>query len=649
MKDEEKAMSAKNRSRLRLQNPETAEPSKTKDLRDAIIFDRTQPNPDTRLSDKETPPSQKLKEAIIFNNLEDTEKSCYSSPSSAKLKEPIIFNNSKDKGERHNPNPISQGLKDPFVFNTPEDRERFYNPNVSLNNSIDTVLLESSLTSKEDSLHKIQLTVCAEEDTKTEIDLSKAYKKACSVLDSHPDLHPADTAELDIQPQIQTIASLEKITREDPSAYLVARELAKQIHLFTLGDDIYMYCKTHYRRVDKRTIKRLIVKNFRNIFETGGGSRFRQEVVETILDDPEFVKNGINVNSGMLSFLNCVVDLKNGNRYQHDPKWITTYAIQCSCLEGLFQTPTFDRFLMDITGGDQILATRIWQMIGYVLSPDTQGKVFFLLQGVPDSGKTILSSLLESFFEKEAAITLDIHDLSDRFAVSDLREKALCLSPDLSASVVDARAVSKIKQLTGGDTVTSDQKFKSRISFRCTAKFVLGTNHVLIPKGDDKAFFNRAVVIPFQFSIPREHQDHTLLNRLVAERDGIATRAVYAYRQLVRDNYQFAGNYELNAVVTPSAHSEDLDLDTSIYNFIRENYEADTRSAVLISDAHGLFEKQYIQLSDQQFTPRFVQFAQQLFGAHKERLRNGFQNARYHVVGIRSKQNEISIGTRMEP
>ena len=75
MKDEEKAMSAKNRSRLRLQNPETAEPSKTKDLRDAIIFDRTQPNPDTRLSDKETPPSQKLKEAIIFNNLEDTEKS----------------------------------------------------------------------------------------------------------------------------------------------------------------------------------------------------------------------------------------------------------------------------------------------------------------------------------------------------------------------------------------------------------------------------------------------------------------------------------------------------------------------------------------------------------------------------------------------
>lgn len=341
MKDEEKAMSAKNRSRLRLQNPETAEPSKTKDLRDAIIFDRPQPNPDTRPPSKETLPSPKLKDAIVFDNSKET--SCNPSPGSAKLKEPIISNDPEGREGRHNPNPIYQGLKDPFVFNTPEDRERFYNPNVSLNNSIDTILLESSLTSKENSLHKIQLTVCAEEDTKTIVDLSKAYEKACSVLGSHLELQSADTAELGVQTPPQTVASLQKIAQGNLSAYLVARELAKQVHLFTLGDDIYMYCKSHYRRVDKRTIRRLIMKYFRNIFETGGGSRFRQEVVETILDDPEFVKNGLNVNSGMLSILNGVVDIKSGTRYQHSPQWITTYAIQCNYLEGLVQTPIFGR------------------------------------------------------------------------------------------------------------------------------------------------------------------------------------------------------------------------------------------------------------------------------------------------------------------
>lgn len=125
---------------------------------------------------------------------------------------------------------------------------------------------------------------------------------------------------------------------------------------------------------------------------------------------------------------------------------------------------------------------RIYEFIGYVLSPDTNAKVFFVLQGVPNSGKSVLTTFLSGLFTENAVMTLDAHVFSDKYSISELVGKALCISPDLPAAPLDEKAVSKIKQITGNDIVSSNRKYESYVNFRCNAKIILVTNHPLITK-----------------------------------------------------------------------------------------------------------------------------------------------------------------------
>lgn len=187
--------------------------------------------------------------------------------------------------------------------------------------------------------------------------------------------------------------------------------------------------------------------------------------------------------------------------------------------------------------------------------------------------------------------------------------------------------------------MTADQKFKDSISFQCTAKFMLATNHPLIIKSDDPAFANRVIVIPFRFALPRELQDRTLLQRLQDEKDAIATYAIYAYSRLVANNYIFAGNYNINEVISSSIPTHDIA--SQIYNFTLANFEKSTESCVLVAEAKERFESQYIAVSSQVFTPLFAQVTQSLFGAEEAKIHNGHKNARKHIKGIKWKKNHI--------
>jgi len=63
--------------------------------------------------------------------------------------------------------------------------------------------------------------------------------------------------------------------------------------------------------------------------------------------------------------------------------------------------PVFDKFLHDISGGDPVLEMRIWEVMGYCLTPDLNAKKFFIFQGAHDSGKSLLCNLLSDFFQRQ--------------------------------------------------------------------------------------------------------------------------------------------------------------------------------------------------------------------------------------------------------
>ena len=83
---------------------------------------------------------------------------------------------------------------------------------------------------------------------------------------------------------------------------------------------------------------------------------------------------------------------------QHYPT--ITYALNvCYYPYGntLGNTPVTDEFFSRIAGNNLMLQNRLWEMLGYILTPDINAKAFFLLQGVPNSGKSVLGRFIEQF------------------------------------------------------------------------------------------------------------------------------------------------------------------------------------------------------------------------------------------------------------
>ncbi len=262
-----------------------------------------------------------------------------------------------------------------------------------------------------------------------------------------------------------------------------------------------------------------------------------------------------------VTFENGTLDLKTGQLHPHSPQYFTTYCLKCQYNPSFanLSTPYFDTFLHQMSGGDRLLEARVLEFIGYCLVPDLDGRVIFLLQGYSGAGKSLISNFLRSLYPDEVVSSLNVHELGDKFAVSELSRKVICLSPDLPAGVLDDKSVSALKKLSGHDKVSSDVKFQSRVEFECEATFVLATNHMLCTKRRDEALIDRIVVIPFAFPVAKEARMPSLIDNLKEETDRIANRALQAYFCLRSKHYIFSGNYEINAVTEATSISSDLE------------------------------------------------------------------------------------------
>lgn len=204
-------------------------------------------------------------------------------------------------------------------------------------------------------------------------------------------------------------------------------------------------------------------------------------------------------------------------------------------------TPYADSFFNQIANGDKWLIMRIYEMIGYIISPDTTAKSFFLLQGEPNTGKSVIGKFLEGYFPRELVTALDISRLGGQYLPDALATSRLNLSMDLANGELSKKAVAVLKMLTGDDLITHEVKYKDAKPYRGQCKLVFATNHSLKISEPDKAFLDRVVCIPFRYSIPKAQQNPLLLQMLHHERERITMKALFCYRLYLYRNRQFSG------------------------------------------------------------------------------------------------------------
>lgn len=191
--------------------------------------------------------------------------------------------------------------------------------------------------------------------------------------------------------------------------------------------------------------------------------------------------------------------------------------------------PIWERFLRDITLGNEELIGFIQRAIGYTLTGFTTAQVFFMLYGGGSNGKSvlinILNELLEGFSRTIRFSAFEETTTSD--AKRDLAElpgiRVTFASESGKKSALDT---SIIKQITGGEPITTSRKYGHPFTFKPQFKLWLTTNH--LPKVDDDSlgFWRRLIIIPFDAIFEGSARDNQMQQKLEAELPGILAWAI---------------------------------------------------------------------------------------------------------------------------
>ena len=351
--------------------------------------------------------------------------------------------------------------------------------------------------------------------------------------------------------------------------YEAAQGLMKTIPMFCIGKEWLVYQQGYYALKSSEDVKRVIMEVCRPAVEQCGSANFVDQIFKILKTEPKlFIRPDFNCNC--VAFDDCVLDLDRWEVLVPTPEILVTTHLRASfnCGERT-DCPEFKRFLADVTLGNPVLQERIWQAVGYLLVPDQHGKAIILLQGRKHSGKSVLSNVVKNCFDDELVVALSVNEFDRRFATSSLYGKKLCVDADLSDERLSREAVSVLKKLTGADSISGDVKFGDYLQFTNSAKFLYGSNHVVLLPNKDAAFYDRLVVIPFARTVPRDARDFWLEEKLNAERDAIIVQTLAAYRRLVKSNYRFAGDFPINAVTEDGGESNA----DRVAQFLREDCE----------------------------------------------------------------------------
>jgi putative DNA primase/helicase len=224
----------------------------------------------------------------------------------------------------------------------------------------------------------------------------------------------------------------------------------------------------------------------------------------------------------LINCQNGTLDLRTGKLKAHDPADRITkivpvdYDPEASC-------PRFLRFLNE-TLVDEAVIKFVKRYSGYTLTGITRERLLAILYGFGKNGKTTLSELLHEVLGDYARNT-DVETLLiKKYQGVGNDVAALKGARFVSAAEVEKGrrlAESKVKQLTGRDTVTARFLFGENFDFKPEFKLWLSTNNKPVIQGTDDAIWDRIRLIPFTQRFDGSKADPKLPDKLRNELAGV--------------------------------------------------------------------------------------------------------------------------------
>jgi len=231
----------------------------------------------------------------------------------------------------------------------------------------------------------------------------------------------------------------------------------------------------------------------------------------------------------LLTCANGTLDLRTGRLRDHDPADLISRGSPV-VFDKSAQAPRWRRFLDEVFGGDDELVAFVQRAVGYSLTGDMREQVMFVCFGDGANGKSV-------FLDAVAVVLGDLAGTSRFSETFGVMGSKTGPRSDLVALVGKRMARTSegpkgvafdeelVKTITGGDPISTAEKYGKQFTFSPQFKVWMATNERPPIDAGNKAMWRRMRLVPFAVSfIGRE--DHMLDATLNTELPGILRWAV---------------------------------------------------------------------------------------------------------------------------
>jgi putative DNA primase/helicase len=238
---------------------------------------------------------------------------------------------------------------------------------------------------------------------------------------------------------------------------------------------------------------------------------------------------------GKIPLLNGVYDLATNTLESHKQENHFLYQVPIK-YDAKATCPKIDEFMGQVFGEDR--KKLAYEIAGNMLCANAEDRPnkwqrAFMLLGAGDNGKSTYLILVIMLLGEGNVSNQSLQALiENRFAVNSLEHKLANIGSDIGDRGL--RDPGKFKELTGGDRLTGEAKYKDLYEFRNRAILAFSAN--ILPKSydDSNAFHKRWIIMPFNNTFTGDKKDADILSKIATpeELSGFFNAAIAAYREM---------------------------------------------------------------------------------------------------------------------
>ncbi len=226
------------------------------------------------------------------------------------------------------------------------------------------------------------------------------------------------------------------------------------------------------------------------------------------------------------------------------------------------ECPLWENFIRSIMLEKPDMINFIQRAVGYSLSGDcSEQKMFFCYGPSGSNGKSVFLEVLYELaggYATQTPIDLILlkanGDESASNTIARLRGARLVNGNEVPKG---ARLnESRIKELTGEDTIAARFLFKEFFEFRPQCKFWIRSNYRPEIRSQDNGIWRRMITIPFDLTVEEAHKDKRLKDKLLKELPGIFNWAMRGYQLWKESGLQVPAP----SLAATAEYKEDMDI-----------------------------------------------------------------------------------------